>query len=222
MLAAVLLMLLGSSGVEASGEAEEMTPERLVVRTFGFSKAVEEDILFVAEETMTDPAILAAMVRRESDGLYTAVGYCTKWKKIKRGEKAKCLDHASCRTGCRGNRKIWKNHLAIGLWQMWDTSTSSWVRWYSEKVKPITADCAMERFCARRMMVAVVKYLQSVKPRECDEDSPCMWDSAWISRWNGCAFCEAVVLESWDAWDKVRALAPDMFHPDLLRDVRSE
>lgn len=226
MNAVAMLLLLLTSGNAAEKKPEpieEMTLERMAVRTFNFSRDVENDILFVAEETMVDPVILAVLISWESDGLYTAIGYCTKWKKVKKGEPQKCLEHKSCRTGCQGNKKIWKNHLALGLWQLWDTSTSSWIRWYSEHVEKIGASCAMDRMCARKVMIAVVNHLQTVKPRECGEDSPCMWDSGWISRWNGCGFCEKVVLKSWDVWDKVQALAPpEMFDPENMRDSGRE
>ena len=156
-----------------------------------FNSRVQRDIEYVAERTDVEEWVLKELVRRESSGNHGAVRFCREWK----GDR--CVREAACRSNCRRRSEVWDHKLDIGLWQLRHSRTWSWLRWYSRNFERVDADCALERRCARRVVVEVIRYLkqraeQKVRCRR-PEYVP---DLQWLAYWNGCRSYAGYV----DAW----------------------
>ncbi len=146
-----------------------------------FKSSVERDIKYVAERTGVEKWILRELVRRESSGNHEAVRYCRKWK----GKK--CVREAACRTNCRQVKKVWDHKLDLGLWQLRHSRTWSWLRWYSRNFERVEPDCALQRHCARRVVVQVILYLQERAENKIRCRQPAyVPELQWLAYWNGC------------------------------------
>lgn len=161
----------------------------LIQEKFGFDETIIEDIRYVAEESDTSPFLLASIVDRESDGKREATRYCVEWRKKEKGQRPKCLKERSCYTGCKAKRHVWKNRLDVGLWQLRDAPTWSWVRWYRKNHNSDVGEfCAVERECSRAAMVQIVIYLKrraKKGTRRCSKPRY-MPEHQWVAYWNWC------------------------------------
>jgi len=180
-------------------------------KSFEFDDTIIEDILYVSEISGADPMILASIVNRESDGKRQATRYCVEWRDgISKGKDAKCLKERSCYTKCRKKREVWKNRLDVGLWQLRDAPTWSWVRWYRKNHNPeASRDCAVERECSREAMIHIILYLKrrarGKNPRKCTRPEY-VAEYQWIAYWNWCGSYGKHVRAARKLWAKANTV----------------
>jgi hypothetical protein len=191
---------------------EESVNTRLLKEEYEFPDDIIEDIMYVSLNTSVDPLVLGSIVDRESGGKRQAANWCKEWgepyynERKERWEK-KCVKLGSCYSNCQKKRRVWKNHLDIGLWQLRDVvervggpensrrfSGWSWLRSFN-KGKPrsewVKSNCAMERFCSREAMIHAVWSLmeEQIKLKDRVAKADCRdvpEDMKWLGLWNGC------------------------------------
>ena len=176
--------------------------------SYNFDDDILEDLLWVWARTGVDMLTLGSIVDRESSATRGAVNYCKVWGKPFYNEKKgrwekKCDKGGSCHKNCRQRREVWKNHLDVGLWQTRDVVERvggpegsrrwcgwSWLRKYryvtGDKVGP---DCALDRYCSRKLVVFVINTLQEYAPKigmSCGKRDPLPSEFQWLIGWNGC------------------------------------
>jgi len=214
----VILQLLLAVGPAEKSQVEDHVVRQVIETNFDFDETIVEDIFYVAERAEADPMILASVVNRESNGHRQATRYCAKWKRKEDGKRT-CVKEKSCYTKCATRtfkdangiiQSVWKNRLDVGLWQLRDAPSWSWVRWYRKNHDPsIPKKCAVQRECSREAMVHIVKYLKKrasyKNSRSCRKPLH-IPEYQWIAYWNWCGSYNNHVKTAIRLWKEALAM----------------
>jgi len=151
--------------------------------------SVEDAIFYVAEEAEVEAWVIDWRVGRESDHNPGAVRYCLQWQPSPEKRYLwKCLKETDCRSNCDKRPEVWDNRLDVGLFQLRDAPSWSWVRWFNKQFDEHRGpECLLKPSCAADIAVEAILYLKKRAKRERWKCKTQKVDTlAWLAWWNGC------------------------------------
>jgi len=142
-------------------------------------------------ELSGEPEALVATIMQPNHEL---VRYCTHWEPTG-DNRVWCSNsnQASCYEGCQGKRKVWRNRLDIGLFDLRCPPArvgGKRVRGFSQcRAYGVEPECAMDPMCAAEVAAKVILEAKRLPPKPCHLRGVPDEYGSWIAHYAGGGEC---------------------------------